>query len=44
MILESSVITGFPEESDAYVDNMVSAQKTFAEAEGVSLNEYLNSY
>jgi len=44
MILESSIITSFPENSNAYVDNMVSAQKTFAEAEGVSLNEYLNSY
>lgn len=44
MILEFSIITSFPENSNAYVDNMVSAQKTFAEAEGVSLNEYLNSY
>lgn len=44
MILESSIITGFPEDSNAYVNNMVSAQKTFAEAEGVSLNEYLDSY
>lgn len=44
MILESSIITGFHEDSNAYVNNMVSAQKTFAEAEGVSLSEYLDSY
>ena len=44
MILESSVITGFPEDSNTYVNSMVSAQKTFAEAEGISLSEYLDSY
>lgn len=44
MILESSLITGFPEDSKTYVNNMVSAQKVFAEAEGISLSEYLDSY
>ncbi len=44
MILESSLIIGFPEESKTYVNNMVSAQKAFAEAEGISLSEYLDSY
>lgn len=44
MILESSIITSFPEDSKTYVNNMVSAQKTFAETEGISLSEYLDSY
>lgn len=44
MILESSLITGFPEDSKTYVNNMVSSQKVFAEAEGISLSEYLDSY
>lgn len=44
IILESSLIIGFPEDSQTYVNNMVSAQKILAEAEGISLSEYLDSY
>lgn len=44
LILESSLIIAFPEDSKTYVNNMVSTQKAFAEAEGISLSEYLDSY
>lgn len=45
LILDSSQIIEFPESSNNYVNNMVSMQKSFAEAEGISLSDYLdNSY
>lgn len=41
MILESSKIVEFPESSQKYVDNMVSVQTGLAEAEDLSLSDYL---
>lgn len=44
MILQSSEIVEFPEDSEEYVERMISMQKSLVEEENISLNEYLMSY
>lgn len=44
MILQSSEIVEFSEDSDEYVESMILKQKSLAEAAGISLSEYLMSF
>lgn len=43
MILSSSKIIEYPEDSEKHVNTMIATQKSFADSEGISLNDYLKT-